>query len=311
MTIDTVLVTGSNGGVGGAAVAELDGAGYDVASFDREGGCPDGADRHWTGDLLEPETVAAVVRESDADAIVHLGTLPHPEGRPGHETYRSNAMTTYHVLEAAADHGIERVSLASSLNAVGGVFQEAPMAVEYLPMDEDHPVSPRDPYALGKRTIELQADGFARRVGPPTAVASFRLPFVAGPDAMRERFLEPDRTLDGIEPGAWVTRDDLFAYVGRRDAARALRRGIEADFSGHERFFLSARDTTAGTPTPELVERCYPDASVGDLDGFDALISAEKAERLLDWEPRVSWRDLSSDLADAGRAATGRRGAQD
>ncbi|MFB6139158.1 MAG: NAD-dependent epimerase/dehydratase family protein [Halosimplex sp.] len=122
MAIETALVTGSNGDVGRATVAELDSAGYRVASFDREGGRPEGADDHWTGDLLDPETVRAALAESGADAVAHLGTIPNPGGRPGHETYRSNAMTTYHVLEAAAEYGVERVSLASSINAVGAVF---------------------------------------------------------------------------------------------------------------------------------------------------------------------------------------------
>ncbi|MFB6139159.1 MAG: NAD-dependent epimerase/dehydratase family protein [Halosimplex sp.] len=174
------------------------------------------------------------------------------------------------------------------------------MAVESLPMDEDHPVTPRDPYALGKRTVEVQADGFGRRSGSPTSVATFRLPFVADPDLMREHFVEPDRTLEGIGDGSWVTRDDLFAYVGRTDAARALRRGIETDLGGHETFFLSARDTTMTTPTPEIIERCYSeaDADPAAFDEYESVVDTGKAERLLGWEPRQSWRDL-----DPGRVA--------
>jgi nucleoside-diphosphate-sugar epimerase len=313
MGIETVLVTGSTGDIGSAVVAALDRSGYRVVSVDREGERPSGATAHRSLDLLDPDAVDAVVDESDADAVVHLGTLPHPEGRPGHVTYRSNAMTTYHVVEAAAEHDVERVCLASSINALGGVFQEDPMEVEYLPMDEGHPVTPRDPYAMGKRTIELQADGFARRVGPPRSVASFRFPFVADEAAMREHFVDPDRTLGGIAEEAFATRDDLFAYVALPDAVRALRRGLAADFEGHERFFLSAPDSTMSTPTPVLVDRCYPDgvAAAGEFAPTDPLIDTGKARRLLGWEPRVRWRDLAGATVTADAESVDAREAKE
>jgi nucleoside-diphosphate-sugar epimerase len=293
MRLETVLVTGSKGSVGAGVVAELKRAGYRVVSVDREAGTPAAAATHRTVDLLDPEAVEGAVAESDPDAVVHLGTIPHPLDRPGHETYESNAMTTYHVLEAAAEAGVERVSLASSVNAMGAVFQEEPMDVEYLPVDEEHPVTPRDPYALGKRTIELQADGFARRVGEPSSVASFRFPFVADAAALRRWFYEPERTLASIDGESMATRNDLFAYVALEDAARAIRRGIETDLGGHERFFVSAPDTTMRTPTETLVDECYQDADGDDLSGRDPLVSTEKAKRLLGWEPERSWRDLS------------------
>jgi len=293
MRLETVLVTGSNGTVGAGVVEELARAGYRVVSVDREAGPPAAAETHRTADLLDPAAVERVVAESDPDAVVHLGTIPHPLDRPGHETYESNAMTTYHVLEAAAEAGVERVALASSINAIGAVFQETPMEVEYLPVDEDHPVTPRDPYALGKRTIELQADGFARRVGEPSSVASFRFPFVVDAAAMRRWFFEPERTLDGIDEESRATRNDLFAYVALSDAARAIRRGIETDLGGHERFSVSAPDTTMETPTDVLLEECYPEADADDLSGRDPLVSTEKARRLLDWEPERSWRDVA------------------
>lgn len=313
MGIETVLVTGSTGTIGVATVRELSDAGYRVASIDQVSSEETPADDHWTGDLLDPDFVQTAVEESGADAIIHLGTIPHPLGRPGHETYESNALTTYHVLEAAHSHDVERVAIASSINAMGAVFQEEPTEVEYLPVDEEHPTTPRDPYALGKRTIELQAAGFARKVGSPDAVATLRFPWVASIEQIHEHLVESDRTLDGIESDAFATRDDLFAYLARDDAARALKRCIEADFSGHETFFTTAADTNMETPTEDLMDACYPDADHGDVSGTDSLVSCEKARRVLDWEPTVSWRDLAAtertDVAAEWRAA--RRQARD
>lgn len=293
MNDETVVVTGSNGSIGRSAIDLFATAGYQVVGFDRESrGSIPGVDQ-WTGDLLDPDTVGAVLEESGADAVVHLGTLPHPLGRPGHETYRSNAMTTYHVLEAAAEHDVENVAIASSINAMGAVFQDAPAQVEYLPVDERHPDTPRDPYAMGKRTIELQADGFSRRRGAPSTVATLRFPWVASRDEIVEHLVTADRTLDGIAEDACAQRNDLFAYLALEDATRALRRAIEAEYEGHETFYIAAADSNMETPTERLLAECYPDATADDLGGTDALIDTDKAEHMLGWEPQISWRDLN------------------
>jgi nucleoside-diphosphate-sugar epimerase len=216
-------------------------------------------------------------------------------------------MTTYHVLAAAANHDVENVVLASSINAMGASFQEAPMDVRYLPVDEEHPLTPRDPYALGKQTVELQADGFARRVGPPHSIVSVRFPWVGDLDGLREKFVEPDRTLEGLSPGSWATRNDLFAYVARPDAVRLLVSAVETEVGGHETVFASAPDTSMATPSERLARECYPDADVGELSGTEALIDCSKARELLGWEAEISWRDVASDANVAAEWQAARR----
>jgi len=305
--VETVLVTGATGGIGASAVRAFAEAGYRVVGIDIESAEQTAADTLLTGDLLDPDVVDDAVVESGADAIVHLGTIPNPSGRPGHVTYRSNAMTTYHVLAAAADHDVDDVVLASSINAMGASFQEAPMDVRYLPVDEDHPLTPRDPYALGKRTLELQADGFARRIGAPGSVVSVRFPWVGSLDMLREKFVEPDRTFDGLGSGGWATRNDLFAYVARPDAVRLLVRAVEADVEGHEAVFATARDTSMATSSERLARECYPDADVGELSGTDSLVDCSKARDLLGWEAQIRWRDLASDANVAAEWQAARR----
>lgn len=304
---ETVLVTGANGGVGSAAVRGFVDRGYRVVGIDLEDTTDSPADEHHTGDLLDPEFVDRTVGTVEPDAIVHLGTLPNPVGRPGHVTYRSNAMTTYHVLEAAANHGVGDVVVASSINAMGASFQADPMEVEYLPVDEGHPLTPRDPYALGKRTIELQADGFGRRNGPPGSIVSVRYPWVGSLDGLREQFVETDRTLEGIPDRAYATRNDLFAYIARPDAVRLLVRAVEADVVGHETVFAAAADTTMAAPSKRLAVEYYPDAEHGDIPGTQSLIDCSKARRLLGWEPKISWRDLASDANVAAEWEAARR----
>lgn len=77
-------------------------------------------------------------------------------------TYKSNVTSAYHVLESATALSLESVVLPSSINPMGAFFRDAPPEGKYLPVDEAHPVTSRDPYAVGKHAMEVttaSADG--------------------------------------------------------------------------------------------------------------------------------------------------------
>lgn len=294
MSAATVAVTGGNGEVGQGVLAHLADRGYRTVNLNRGERRESVADAYVTTDLLDAGEVFSALRVADPDAVVHLGMVPTPEGHPGHVTFESNAMTTYHVLDACEALGVESAVLASSLSALGAGFEADPVDVRYLPVDEAHPLTPSNPYGLGKQTLEVVADGFGRRDGPPHAIASLRFPWVTSDEAMRETFVEADRTLDGIRDAGYfhTARNTLFAYLHVEDAARAVRRAVEADFQGHERFWTAAADTTTATPTEQVVAEVYPDAEVrASFSGHDSLVSTVKAREVLDWEPARSWRE--------------------
>ncbi|NHN47501.1 NAD(P)-dependent oxidoreductase [Halostella sp. JP-L12] len=293
--MDTVAVTGGNGELGRAVLEHLGSRGYRTVNLNRGKRREDAADEYLTTDLTDAGETYGSLARSDADAVAHLGMIPTPERTPGYVTFESNAMSTYHVLEAAASLGIDTVVLASSLSVLGAGFEEDPVDVRYLPVDEEHPITPTTSYGLGKQTLEVVADGFGRADGPPTTVSSIRFPWVTSESAMRETFAEPDRSLDALrERGAFHTaRNTLFAYLPIDDAARAVRRAVEADFAGHERFFAVADDTAAALPSAELADRLYADAERrSPLSGHESLISNEKAGEVLGWAAERSWREL-------------------
>ncbi|ELZ26887.1 UDP-glucose 4-epimerase [Halosimplex carlsbadense 2-9-1] len=288
MSIDRVAVTGGNGTIGEAILREFADAGYETADLSRGDRREDVADSYRTTDLLDAGETYGSLAASGADAVVHMGTLPTPVSHPEHVTFESNAMSTYHVLEAATELGLEAVVLPSSINVMGADYQDAPTDVRYLPVDEDHPLTPRDPYALGKHTTEVLGDGFGRRPDAPQ-VASLRYPWVATDDRLRERIAGTDRSLEAIRRSE---RSTLFSYLHVADAATIARRAVEADLDGHEAFWAVAADTCADAPSERLAAECYPDAEVrGSLDGHESLISTDKARELLGWEPEHSWRD--------------------
>ena len=294
MPIERVAVTGGNGWIGSAILRELADHGYETVNVSRGEPDNDIADRYVRTDTTSAEDVRDAVDQTRPDAIVHMGTLPGPkEGVPPHRTYESTVMSSFHVLQAASEFGVASVALPSSINVMGAEWQDGPIAVDYLPVDEDHPCRPEDEeYSLAKHAMEVTADGFGRGEGAPTTISSLRLPWVGDDEGFGDVFGDGDRTIEGLrDPDAPQARDVLFSYLHVADAARAARLAVEADFEGHEAFWLTATDTSASVPSEELVAAFYPDAAVRtSLEGHAGLVDTSKAEALLGWSPRHTWR---------------------
>ena len=294
MGIDTVAVTGGNGFIGEAILDDLRDHGYRTVNLARGKRREDVSHRYIRTDLLAAGNVYGSLATAEADAIVHMGTLGSPKSNPGYEVYESNAMSTYHVLEAAEELGLEAVSIASSINAHGWSFQEEPPEIEYLPIDEEHPVSPRDPYGLGKRVAEVTAEGVARRNSSPDRIATLRISS-AHSDEDLQTMADDDRTLADLREQYDPGDNPTFRYIHVRDVARLAVRTIEPDagYTGHETFWAVASDTRVDVPTEDLLEAFYPETEVRtELSGSDGLFDLSKARDLVGWEPERSWRRL-------------------
>jgi len=292
MSIETVAVTGGEGFIGSEIIEVLNERDYRTASLDVEPGGSD-ADGFRNADLTDAGETYGALAATDADAVVHMGTIIDPEHDPEHVVFESNAMSAYTVLEAAQSLDIEAACLASSIHAHGWGFQAAPPDIEYFPIDEGHPETPRDPYGLGKYVTEELCDGFARRRGPPHRLGTFRFPGVMTTDQLRRKFADRDRSMTALRDQYDRSRNPGLAYVHVRDAARLVADVVEADFEGHERFWTVASDTTAEAPTEEFLADFYPDIERrGELSGADALVSNAKAKELVGWEDERTWRDL-------------------
>jgi nucleoside-diphosphate-sugar epimerase len=294
MSERTIAVTGANGTIGRAIVADLNEHGYRTVNVARGDRREEISDAYETTDLLVYDEVHAAFERQAVDGVIHMGTI-NGAGPPEHVVYESNAMSSCHVLEAAAELDIEHVCLPSSINVMGSLYQDPPTDVRYLPVDEAHPLTPRDPYALGKEAIERLGAGFGRRNGAPLTVAALRYPWVATGEQLEERYTDQPRTLadeNTREPAGH--RDELYSYLHMDDAAAIARLTMEATYDGFEPFWAVAADTTMETPTPELIADGFADATVeASFDTHEALIDISKAERLLGWTPERTWRDLS------------------
>jgi UDP-glucose 4-epimerase len=67
----------------------------------------------------------------------------------------------------------------------------------------------------------------------------------------------------------------------------------ESELPGHEVFYIASPDNVGGHDFAEVLHQYYGDKiELRELDRVDASgISSAKAQRMLGWTPKRSWRD--------------------
>lgn len=122
----SALITGGTGFLGSEVARVLLSRGEtDVTLFDldpsseRLDGIADQVDVI-RGDLGDASGVGAAVASSRPDAVYHLGGMLSAPSEADHAAaFRSNAVGTFNVLEAARKHGVSQVLYASTINTYG------------------------------------------------------------------------------------------------------------------------------------------------------------------------------------------------
>ena len=127
---------------------ELLAHGYTVINADREQQPRPGA-KFVRCDSTNLDEVVSVT--AGAHAIVHMAAIASPGGVPDQEVWRVNMTGAWNVLEAAEIHGVKKVVMASSVNALGADWGDK-TTPEYFPIDEKHPTRSQDVYSVSKVT---------------------------------------------------------------------------------------------------------------------------------------------------------------
>jgi UDP-glucose 4-epimerase len=291
-----VVITGAHGKVGRAATQALLDAGHDVLAvdltrpgFERK---PEGSARYQMADLTDAGEAFAVVR--GAEAVVHVAAIPEPTGNPPHVVFQTNLMATFNVLEAAVRFGVKRFVNISSETVPGFFFPERPFLPEYAPIDELHSVHPQDPYALSKTFGEQLMNAAVER--SDIRAISLRPSWVQNESNYEQNLGPQVRDASVLSPNLW-------SYIDAYDLADAIVLATESDLPGHEVFYIASPDNVGGRDFGEILRTYYGDKiELRETDRVDASgISSAKAQRMLGWVPKRSWRDyLDSD----GRAIT-------
>ncbi len=287
-----IIVTGGAGRVGQLTISELLDHGHEVQSIDKlpvlESVCPSSVI-----DLLHAEELAQAFER--ADGVIHLArkkfpytsngfdpasrTWKTPDGLGDAAIFSYNVTISYNVLAAAFAAGVRKLVMGSSLTIYGFYYPSQWSAPDYLPVDEDYPLRPQDPYSVSKLVVERACDAFARK--SDMQIASLRFAGICADfthQSLRERRKDPLR---------WS--GPLWTYIDVRDAALACRLALEADFAGHETFNICAPNTIMQMPTAELVAQYLPNAKLptnteGNWAGYDAA----KSRRMLGFNPRYT-----------------------
>lgn len=279
--IHRVLVTGATGTIGTATVAALVDAGIAVTSLsvDREAPL---ADRNVVADVRDLDALAEAL--ADVDAVVHLAAIISPDRGAPAEVFGVNTQATFNVLTEAAQRGVGRAVIASSINAVGTIFNPYVDSLPYLPLDERAPSDVADWYSLSKQCDELTARMVWRRWG--MTVVGLRFPRTQpGPD------LRAGAAELAADPEIGV--NEAWSYLDVEDAAdavvAALTRSIEP---GAYAVLLAAADTLLTIPTEEALERFAPDVPRRrPMPGHSSTIDTTAARELFGFTPRRSVHD--------------------
>jgi nucleoside-diphosphate-sugar epimerase len=273
----TVLVTGATGGIGRQVVSELIAAQCDVVGLDRiapDTALAESVKRFVVGDVADEAVVASACQE--VEAVAHLAAIPSPVGNE-QQVFRNNAACTYSVLEAAASSGVKAVVLASSISALGLAYAPERFSPVYVPIDEEHPLRPCDPYALSKECDEKMAAMFARRFD--TTVLAYRFPFTSTAENIAAR---AELMTTNLEEG----ERELWSYLDVRDAAMAVVLGlsaaVNAEVSGYEVLNIIADDSMIDGPLVDAVRAFHPGTEIrARLGARDCAYSVSKAQRLI------------------------------
>ena len=220
----------------------------------------------------------------DVDAVIHMGAIPGPiDGEP-REIFENNVRSTFNLMTAAGERGIRRVVFSSSAFGMGWAHDPSAFVPLYLPLDEDHPMMPSEPYGLSKQVGETIGAMVAR--SSPTTFASLRFTNVVRPEVFAKF------------PWTAPTREDpltlvMWAYADADDVAEAHVLALEADIDGHEAYLLAQPTTRFSESTTELIEANFgSEVEIrGDIEGNASVISTEKAQRMLGWRPKPGWSE--------------------
>ena len=278
-----VVLTGGSGKLGRPVLSDLLDHGYSVTNVDfvrpKDDPCP-----FVRADLTDMGQAMEVLHQVDerhhgVDAVVHLAAMPAPGLAPGSELFRNNTFSTYNIFAAARHLGIRNVISASSETVLGLPFTVPP---PYVPVDEESPPQPQSAYALSKTVGEEMARHFCRWE-PEMKILSLRFSNVM--------LVEDYAAFPGFDNDPALRKWNLWSYIDARDAAQAVRKGLEAPIKGAEVFIIANPDTVMSRPITELVAQFFPDVPWRhEVGPHQSMFSIEKARRLLGYEPQHSWR---------------------
>jgi dTDP-glucose 4,6-dehydratase len=245
------------------------------------------------GDIRDRDLVRQVVGE--VDVIVNAAAESHVEKSIEHgasEFVTTNVEGTQILLDAIRDASVERFILFSSSEVYG--------TADYAPMDEDHPLNPRSPYAATKAGADRLAYAYYVTYGLPiTIVRPFnnygprQHPEKVIPRFITQALQDQELTIHG---DGHASRDWLYVD----DDAEAVEAVIEApldNVAGEVLNIATGIDISVNDIADAVLDavgkpsslRAHVTERPGQVDRH--IGSTDKMERLTGWRARTSFEE--------------------
>ena len=302
-----ILITGSSGFVGtvlkGVLADEVASGACALFGLGYRGG--EGCD------ILDPDAVAAKVRDIRPTAVVHLAAIAAPADarRDPRQAWKVNLTGTMNLAEAVMRSAPQaRFVFVGSSEVYGASFVD-----HQTPLDEEAPMKPLGVYAATKAAADLMIGQMARdglraiRFRPfnhtgPGQTAAYVVPAFASQIAEIVEHGKPPEILVGnldSERDFLDVRDVARAY-----AAAALGTGDAADGDVDQVYNLaSGKPCRIGSILEQLIalsgrtiEVTIDPARLRVNDVPRASGNAEKAAQTFGWRPRIALSETLSDI---------------
>src|SRR5262245_31907520 len=303
-----ILVTGAAGYIGSVTAELLLESGEQVVALDNLSRGHRGAvhpDAHfYQGNIGDRELVAHIAREHKLEACIHFAAFAYVgESVAEPERYfENNVEQGMALLEALSDVGVRQFVFSSTCATYG--------EPQKIPISEEHPQQPTNPYGLSKLTIErvladydrssgtrfvalryFNAAGATRRLGEHHEPATHLIPNVLAAAQGALPAVSVFGT-DSPTPACTAVRD--YSHVSDLAAAHVLalnylRRGGESErinLGNGTGYSLLEVIETARSVTQLPIEIRFESRRAGDPSHLVA--NAERAGRVLGWHPNYA-----------------------
>jgi len=285
-----VAVIGGSGFIGSHVVDHLADAGHDVTVLDVVSAHRADVDSYPV-DILDLESLVTATK--GCDAVFHLAAVSNVNDAFDDpvRAVEVNVTGTTNVWEAARRNEVGRAIFASTVWVYAGAVGDA--------VDEDSPfflATAGHVYTSSKIAGEMIVHNYFDLYGQPFTILRYGIPF--GP-RMRDELVIP-RFVQAALRGETISIEGdgsqyrNYVYIGDLARAHVLALGETAEnevinLEGAEPVSIRriAETVVDVLDSPTAVE--YVHARQGDFVG--RTVSADKARRLLGWEPQVSFED--------------------
>ena len=267
----TIAITGSSGFVGKNILSLLEKEPFHIIELDLQNGF----------DLTDWNQCAKL---SGIDVVVHLAArsfVPDSFKFP-REFYTMNLVSTINALELA------RINKAKFIFFSSYLYGEP----QYLPVDENHPIVPHNPYAQSKLAGEKICEGYYRDFQTPITI--FRPFNIFGP-GQNSSFLLPT-IAEQIKSGKLVLKDPRprrdFIHV--LDVAGAVLAAIKTEITGLNVFNLGSGKSHSVEEVVNFLTESYNktveviytnEYRQGEV--MDTVADITKVCSLLGWKPAI------------------------